>query len=246
MKYGWMPEWTMPTYRHDTDELAWSSEGTASIIVAGSPWTVSPEQAVWIPAGVSHKVPSTRKAILFPLHFDTSAPGPAWIDPTSLWVGPELRSQLMRYIQSTFGEGGQTERERDTLLAMLPAHRQSEAFIPIPSDPRANYVAQRLMENPSDQRGIEDWAGKVGTSGKTLQRAFIASTGMNFAEWRLRARLSASLHMLAQGMPIGEIAERVGYSSASGFTTAFRRHFGHAPSEHGHHDRAEARAESRS
>ncbi|MFT4124583.1 MAG: AraC family transcriptional regulator [Microbacteriaceae bacterium] len=223
----------MTTFRHDTNELAWASEGTATLTVAGVPWTISPEHAVWVPAGVAHKVPSTRTAILFPLQFDLSAPGPQWREATAVWVGPELRSQLMRYIQSTFGEGRDRKSERDVLLGMLPGHGSTEPPLPMPTDPRARFVGERLLADPADARSIEQWASEVDASGKTLQRAFVATTGLNFAEWRVRARLDAALPLLAQGVPVSEIAGRVGYTTATGFIAAFRRQFGHPPTAHG-------------
>ncbi|MFT4188156.1 MAG: AraC family transcriptional regulator [Aeromicrobium sp.] len=223
----------MPTCRHDTHELAWASEGTATLTIEGIPWVVSPECAVWIPKGVPHKVPVLRKAIVFPLWFEDDAPAPDWEATTAVWVSQELRSQLMRYIQSRFGSGETESAERDTLLGMLPSHAQHEPQLPTPSDPRAAFVAERLLADPSDARSIEEWAKEVGTSSKTLQRAFTSTTGLNFVEWRMRARLRASLPLLAQGVPVSQIAERVGYSSAPGFITAFRRQFGHTPTAHG-------------
>ncbi|MFT4298835.1 MAG: AraC family transcriptional regulator [Aeromicrobium sp.] len=224
----------MPTCRHETHELAWASEGTATLRIDGIPWVVSPESAVWIPLGVPHKVPVLRKAIVFPLWFTDDAPVPDWTTTTAVWVSADLRSQLMRYIQSTFGQGTSASIERDRLLAMLPAHAQHEPQLPMPGDPRASFVAERLLADPADGRSIEDWAREIGTSSKTLQRAFVSTTGLNFVEWRVRARLNAALPMLAQGVAVSRIAEQVGYSSATGFIAAFRRQFGHPPTAHGH------------
>lgn len=37
--------------------------------------------------------------------------------------------------------------------------------------------------------------------------------------------LNASLHRLARGFPVAQVAREVGYSSTVGFSDAFRRHF---------------------
>jgi AraC-like DNA-binding protein/quercetin dioxygenase-like cupin family protein len=69
----------------------------------------------------------------------------------------------------------------------------------------------------------------VGASSRTLARAFLAETGLSFGRWRTLARLQAALLQLADGMPVGLVAARVGYRTPSAFIAAFRDQTGVSP-----------------
>ena len=63
-------------------------------------------------------------------------------------------------------------------------------------------------------------------SPKTFHRQFQRSTGITFGRWRQQAQLLLSLELLAQGLPIIEVALQHGYDSQSAFSAAFKRQFG--------------------
>ena len=65
----------------------------------------------------------------------------------------------------------------------------------------------------------------VGTSERSLRRAFHAETGMSWHQYLLHARLLRAMATLAlPGPSVLEIATAVGFQSLSGFTRAFRRY----------------------
>ncbi len=72
-------------------------------------------------------------------------------------------------------------------------------------------------------------AATVGASERTLARAFQAGAGIPFGRWRILLRLQAALPALAAGQPVGAVARRVGYESASAFVAAFRLETGLTP-----------------
>jgi len=51
----------------------------------------------------------------------------------------------------------------------------------------------------------------------------------HLGRWRSLLRLEAALPALAAGEPVGNVARRVGYESASAFVAAFRRETGVTP-----------------
>jgi AraC-like DNA-binding protein len=70
----------------------------------------------------------------------------------------------------------------------------------------------------------------VGTSERSLRRAFHTETGMAWRQYLLQARLLRAMAMLAlPGPNVLEIATSVGFQSLSGFTRAFRRYTGETP-----------------
>src|SRR5581483_1846341 len=94
---------------------------------------------------------------------------------------------------------------------------------------RARHVAEALLEDPGDDRTLATWGHHVGASSRTLARIFVAETGLSFGRWRTLARLQAALLQLAEGLPVGLVAARVGYRTPSAFVAAFRAHTGSTP-----------------
>ena len=71
-----------------------------------------------------------------------------------------------------------------------------------------------------------------GLSERTLRRRFRAVFGMNWDEYRRRARLIAGAALLNEGrLPIGHVAAEVGFESQSAFARAFKALTGKSPRE---------------
>jgi AraC-like DNA-binding protein len=94
---------------------------------------------------------------------------------------------------------------------------------------RARRVADRLEDDPSDDRTLTALARGSGASVRTLQRLFRAETGMTFAAWRQQLRLGRALQRLADGGSVTAVALDTGYASVSAFVSVFRRTFGQTP-----------------
>ncbi|WP_245677141.1 helix-turn-helix domain-containing protein [Nocardia acidivorans] len=56
--------------------------------------------------------------------------------------------------------------------------------------------------------------------------------GITFGRWRTQLRPAASLPLLAAGLPIARIAERVGYATPSAYIAAFHREVGVSPARY--------------
>ncbi len=80
---------------------------------------------------------------------------------------------------------------------------------------------------------VPELARHCHTSESTLMRAFRRELGVTPATYARERRLDAALLLLQSGRHrVGEVAERVGYTSFAAFSAAFRRRFGAAPSAH--------------
>jgi AraC-like DNA-binding protein len=108
-----------------------------------------------------------------------------------------------------------------THRAILPSH-YDQAY-----EARA-ILEQDLAVTPS----IGELARRVGMSEVTLRRVFKATFGVTILDYVRDRRLDAGRVMLREGrFQVAEIAYRVGYSDPANFTTAYRRRFGHAPTQ---------------
>ena len=102
----------------------------------------------------------------------------------------------------------------------------------MPLDRRLLRIAQAVLEQPQDNRSLEDWATWAGLSARSLSRLFRAETALSFAQWRQQARLSRGLEQLAEGTAVATVADALGYDSVSAFVAMFRRNLGQPPARY--------------
>ncbi|WP_461106969.1 helix-turn-helix domain-containing protein [Tessaracoccus terricola] len=72
---------------------------------------------------------------------------------------------------------------------------------------------EALLAEPGDQRTLSDWAIALGVSGRTITRAFHRETGQGFTQWVAAVRAHRAAQLLADGEPIVDVMEDVGYTS---------------------------------
>lgn len=90
-------------------------------------------------------------------------------------------------------------------------------------------IGQRLGESFT----LEQIAADVGTYDKRLSAIFRQRLGMTVFAWIREERLRRSRELLADtSLGMQEIAENIGFRSASNFATAFRERLGVTPSEY--------------
>ena len=73
-------------------------------------------------------------------------------------------------------------------------------------------------------------AAQVHSSPFHLARSFRAVTGSSIHQYLLHQRVSRSLELLRGGMPVCDVALRLGFAAHSHFTETFSRYFGVTPS----------------
>ncbi|MGW4028963.1 AraC family transcriptional regulator [Streptomyces sp. NPDC004838] len=225
-------QWFAP-HSHPQHQLAWTRRGVIAVAVDDTHWILPPSRALWLPAGVVHRTGATREAVLRGLYFEPDRCSVQWTEPTPVAVDGFL-AQLIGYLgREDLSDDARLRAEAvvPDLLRPLPA---SPIDVPDPVDARVRAVADTLLADPADPRGLEAHARAVGVSRRTLTRLFVHDTGMNFDRWRTHARLRAALPLLAEGQPVSRVARAVGYATASAFLAAFRRTVGTSPSRYLH------------
>lgn len=89
-----------------------------------------------------------------------------------------------------------------------------------------DYVEARLGQDVS----ITDMAAICGMEPSGFGRALRARVGLPPFAWLTRCRMERSRILLAQGLPVTQVASQVGYANAGKFAAAFRRLTGTTPS----------------
>jgi AraC-like DNA-binding protein len=120
-------------------------------------------------------------------------------------------------------------------LVMLELHQaeDSATFIPLPHERRCRRAAEIVLATPAAGHEIETLAQKVGTSGRTLSRLFVAETQLSFKSWCQRARIASAIEKLStdRRFSVKQLAADLGYASVPAFSHAFRQVTGKTPTE---------------
>jgi AraC-like DNA-binding protein len=215
-------------HRHPLAQLAWAEHGQVSVVSEDRHWVMAPSQAIWIPGGEDHEVHVLRGSRLYCVYLWDEECDVPWSGLTVVAMSP-LARELVRHLAREDLEDADARHARATLLSVLVPARSAGVDLPLPPDGPARDVATSVLRAPGEPHRLDDWAARLHTSEKTIQRAFATSTGLSFSQWRTHVRLLHALPLLAEQVPVSAVAARAGYTSTNGFTTAFRRHFGTTP-----------------
>jgi AraC-like DNA-binding protein len=223
-----------PSHSHKWDQISLTTSGSALVFVEG-PRDVgqiaTPNCAVWIPAGVKHALEAVDHCTYVSIYFDRSL---AVLPGTELQViglrplaralilelNPTMDSQKRSYYLSLVA----FLKEELRLCSLAPAN------LIIPKDRRLKALCLYVLDNLQHR---EDWplmSAKIGISPRNVSRLSRKELGMTFARWRAIAIQSYARSLIDNGMPMGVVSDKCGFSSYSAFHRQFRSVFGCAPS----------------
>ena len=219
-------------HRHRKAQLIYVINGVVTVEAESGVWTVPPQCAVWIPAGVLHLARSTGHMTIGSLYFEPGLAGSPMNECGIVFVQPLLRELLRRVIDGPqLYPEGETREER-LVAVLLDELRNAPAeplHLPMPEDRRLRRLTDMLIDTPSLRFTIEEWGARVGASKRTLSRLFQRETGMSFVRWKQQLHVGLALQRLALGDSVTGIAIDLGYESPSGFIAMFRRMLGQTP-----------------
>jgi AraC-like DNA-binding protein len=212
-------------------QLIYAASGVMRVRSGKTLWIVPPAWAVWAPAGVEHEIVAIGDFAMRTLYL---APGVARNLPhevCAIDVTPLLRELILALVARGLIEEADDAGMRLAAVAVdgIAEARALPLQLPLPADPRAVRLAERLREDPSCESELTELARDAGASARTIQRLFLAETGLRFAEWRQRLRLMHGASLLGTGSSVTEAGLETGYSSTSAFIAAFRKQFGTTP-----------------
>jgi AraC-like DNA-binding protein len=100
-------------------------------------------------------------------------------------------------------------------------------------DTRLAAAMRHLHGDPARAWTVLELAQKAALSRSAFFERFSRAVGLPPMEYLLAWRMAMAKDLLRRsGLALAEVAERVGYSSASTFSTAFSRHVGQAPGQY--------------
>ncbi len=222
-----------PMHYHHWHQLVYATAGSLVVTVDNSWYVITPEQAMWLPAGVWHTTGALNDTAFRNLYV---ADVPAFKMPDRcavFTVSAFFRALVIELEQAQ--ERAETEPYIDQLNALiceqlirLPIQ---EFYLPWPHSANLRQICEALYADPADARSVDEWGQVLGASARTLTRRFEKEVGISLRNWRYRLRVFRAVEWLCAGHSVTEIALALGYASPSAFTYMFRQEMGCAPTE---------------
>jgi AraC-like DNA-binding protein/quercetin dioxygenase-like cupin family protein len=214
-------------HSHDLHQIEYAFEGIAEVETDGAHYLLPPQQAVWIPAGLTHRttLKQVRSVAVF---FD-----PAMVEGANDRVRILAATPLIREMIVHAARWPIARRSSDQIadaffetLALLVvdwlAH-ETPLCLPTSNDP----VVRAVMDYTNANLAGASMAGvcaEVAVSERSLRRQFGAATGMTWRHYLLQSRLMRAMALLTEpGRTVIDVATEVGFESVSAFARAFVR-----------------------
>jgi len=100
-------------------------------------------------------------------------------------------------------------------------------------DPRLGRAIDRVMDDPSAHHTVESLADAANMSRSAFSEHFNAAFGRSPISFVNHIRMEQAARLLStRHLPVDTVAHRVGFSSRSHFSQAFKKHTGHSPAEY--------------
>lgn len=194
-------------------------------------WLLPPQRAGWIPPGELHQADILGVMSGWSILISPEACRGLPDKPCVIGVSDLMRA-LVRRAVTWSTQDALSPAQRRVMNVLLDEVRQAPhepLHLPLPTDRRLLRIVSAIMQEPADNRTLEQWAEWAGLSPRTMSRLFRVEVGCSFAQWRQQALLTHALERLARGEQVASVADALGYASPSNFIAMFRRCFGESP-----------------
>lgn len=217
-------------HTHPWAQLVYASSGAMRVATPAATWLVPPTRAIWVPGGTPHEIEMRGTVAMRTLYLAPSDPDARLAACRAIEVAPLLRELILHIVRLGMLDADNPSHARleGLLVDLLAAGETAPLELPLPADARARNFAERLLAGP-EAPSLADLARGSGASLRTLQRLFLAETGLSIEAWRGRARMQQAVVSLSNGAPVTLAALDAGYQSPSAFIAAFKRTFGVTP-----------------
>jgi len=228
------PAGTVIALHHHPDrhQVVYAASGVLVVQAGSGRWVVPSTRAIWMPAGIGHKVSCIGAVRMRSLYIQPQAMPDAPLTAATVSITPLLAeliaaaATVQQPYRADSRDGHLMQLILDELqtLPVLPLH------VPEPADPRLQQIARHWETCPDDASTLQEWATHLGVDAKTIQRLCARELQMTFGQWRQQIRLVHALERLAHGEKVIDVALSQGYASPSAFTAMFKKRFGQLPS----------------
>lgn len=234
LKYDYSPYFMIPEHFHPEAQLIFSISGSMDILVSHRRWLVPPQMALWMPSSTAHSIKMSKSVSMRTLYFSPEISKQMSSSCKVLHVVPLLK-QLVLYCCETKQLSIEDTEQRsliEVILSQISKAQELPLNLLLPKDLRGIKLAQILLDDLGDQKNLTEHCQNIGASKKTLERIFVAETGLNLGKWRQQSRLLNGIKLISEGHSITQASLDSGYSSSSAFSFMFKKILGISPSQY--------------
>lgn len=227
-------DWEMAPHRHRKAQLIYTVRGMIRCEAENGLWLVPPQCALWMPGNVLHNAQGAGDTECYCLFVDQDAIAGLPTHCCTLAVSSLLRELLLQAsgFDPLYDEQGPEGRLIAVLLDQVVNAPIENLHLPVSQDARIRQLTERLLANPADKATLNQWAQRIGMSERSLNRTLQQQMGMSFGHWRRQLHVMLALQRLTKGDSVQRVALDLGYESASGFVTMFRKAVGKPPARY--------------
>lgn len=215
-----------PPHHHVEGQLLFASRGVMLVETESNRWVIPPQRALWLPPLQIHSYNLLSQTDLRAIYFSSSLIAECTNFTKSSQVHVITATALVKeLIAGLFSEDYNKPSQRKMALLLLEILSEAPplaAELPMPHDERLFNAVRELLINQRWDASLSELAFIAAVSERTFSRLFVKDTGFSYRTWRQRARICASLDLLANGIPIKQVAFQLGFSCPAAFTAAFR------------------------
>ncbi|WP_051247583.1 AraC family transcriptional regulator [Inquilinus limosus] len=215
-------------HHHPLAQLIYPGRGVMVLHTRRGQWVVPPLRGCWLPAGEEHRVETSAGFEMLSAYCRG-----ALLRRLPDRCGIVAVSPLLREVILALEAGRPQGRARHRLclvladeLTLLPA---PGLFIPPMTSPGLKAIEAAFADDPGQAGMLAEWAVRLGTTTRSLARAFQREARMSFTAYRRQVRLRTALIRLAEGGSVTAVAHDLGFGSASNFIRDFREATGTTP-----------------
>ena len=240
---------------HPFYEIFYFVSGEVSYLVEGKPYVPRPGSILLIAPHVFHgvRIDSDRPYSRFALHFDARlltlenrtlllSPFHTEDGPKDIYYPHADEYEMPNYFQQLMACGTMSEDMRDLTLKirleallsqLLTMSRSSEAssIRPAPSAKSIAMIIEYLNEHIAEHLTLDDISSRFFLSKHHLNKVFRKATGTTVGNYVIHKRVILAQQLLLQGQTAGFASASAGFRDYSVFYRAYKKIFGHAPSE---------------
>lgn len=223
-------------HSHDLHEIEYAMGGVVEVETADGHYLLPPQQAAWIPAGMSHRTTIRAEVRTISVLIEPSLVPDPGDRAAILAVAPVLREMVLYGTRWPIHRTASDDFADSFFQALghLVTGALADDALPLHLPTSAHPVVAAAMAYASANLGeasLRGAAAAARVSERTLRRLFAEQVGMSWRRYLVQARLMRAMAMLSVGRAsILDVATGVGFESVSAFSRAFFRHTGETPS----------------
>ncbi len=217
---------TDPPHHHVEGQLLYASRGVMLVETENNRWVIPPQRALWLPPLHIHSYNLLSQTDLRAIYFSSSLIAECTNFTKNNQVHVITATALVKeLIAGLFSEDYHRPSQRKMALLLLEILSEAPPLtteLPMPHDERLHRAVRELLVNQRWEVSLSDLAFIANMSERSFSRLFIKDTGFTYRTWKQRARICVSLDLLANSIPIKQVAYQLGFSCPTTFTAAFR------------------------